>query len=260
MKQKRFKYIYGPVPSWRLGSSLGVDLLCAQEKYCSFDCIYCQLGKTTVHTARRGLYVSTKKVVEEIRRLPKVKIDYITFSGRGEPTLALNLGKTIKEVKKLRKEAVAVLTNGTLLHMKEVRKALALADFVVVKLDADAQKMLELVNLPTRKIKFSNIIKGIKQFRKEYRGRLALQIMFVKENKETARNIASLAQHIQPDEVQINTPKRASPVKPLPRKTIFAIKRYFREMKVVSVYDAKKKKVKPISAKATLIRRGKNIE
>ena len=100
----KFKYIYGPVSSWRLGSSLGVDLLSGREKLCSFDCIYCQLGEIKTHTAQRRLYVPTKKVIAEIKTLPNIHVDYIAFSGRGEPTLAVNLGRTIKAIKKLRKE------------------------------------------------------------------------------------------------------------------------------------------------------------
>ena len=260
MKRKDFKYIYGPVPSWRLGSSLGIDLLSQKEKVCSFDCLYCQLGKTRALTIRRKLYVSTKRVIAEIKALPKVKIDYITFSGRGEPTLAKNLGKTIKAIKIIRKEPIAVLTNASLMNRRDVREELSLADLVAVKLDADSRRLLKLMNQPAKTIEFADILSGIKQFRKEYRGKLALQIMFTRETKGKAKDIAKLARQIQADEIQINTPTRPSKVLPLPRKSILEIKKHFREMNAISLYDAKRKKVQPISTKDTMLRRGKNLE
>ncbi|MBZ9577914.1 radical SAM protein [Patescibacteria group bacterium] len=260
MRKNNFKYIYGPVPSWRLGSSLGIDLLSTKKKVCTFDCIYCQLGKTKGFATKRKLYVPTEKVIEEIKRLPDVRIDYITFSGRGEPTLAVNLGETIRAIKKIRKEPVAVLTNSTLLCRKDVRKELSLADLVAVKLDADSARSLKLINRPAKRITFSSILKAIKQFRKEFRGKLALQVMFVQKNKGIAKEIAKLAKSIQPDEIQICTPTRPSPVKPLSRRAILEIKRHFRGMKVISFDEARRKKVRPISAKGTMLRRGKILE
>ena len=261
MSKCNFKYIYGPVSSWRLGSSLGIDLISDKERVCSFDCAYCQLGRTksrTINrTIKRKLYVPTEKIIREIKALPEAYIDYITFSGRGEPTLAINLGESIKAVRKLRKEPIAVLTNASLMDRKDVREELSFADIVAVKLDAHSERMLKLVNRPAYRIRFSNILKGIMQFRKKYRGVLAVQIMFIKKNKDAAQKIAEICRDIQPDEIQINTPKRKSPVRPLSQKTIFELKKYFRPMKVVSVYDVKGKKVKPLSAKSTLKRRGK---
>ena len=257
MKKKKFKYIYGPVSSWRLGSSLGIDLLSGKEKICTFYCIYCQLGKTKVYTTQRKLYVSTEKVIEEIKMLPDLHIDYITFSGYGESTLAANLGEAIKAIKKLRKEPVAVLTNSTLLYRKDVRKELFLADLVVVKLDVDSARSLKIINRPAKSIGFSDLLRGVRQFRKEFRGKLALQVMFVEKNKGIAGEIARLAKSIQPDEIQICTPTRPSPVKALSRSALLEIKRHFRGMKVISLYEAKRKKVRPISTRDTMLRRGK---
>ena len=112
MRKRDFRYIYGPVSSWRLGISLGIDLLSPKRKICNFDCIYCQLGKTLKPIDKPKIYVKTKDVIEELKKLPRIKIDYITFSGRGEPTLAKNLGQVIKAVKKLNLAPVAVLTNA----------------------------------------------------------------------------------------------------------------------------------------------------
>jgi wyosine [tRNA(Phe)-imidazoG37] synthetase (radical SAM superfamily) len=256
MAKKRFKYIYGPVNSWRLGSSLGVDLISTKKKACTFNCIYCQLGRSKSLLTERKIFVPTAKIAAEIKRLPPVRIDYITLSGRGEPTLAGNLGRTVKAVKRLRGEPVAVLTNSSLLGRKKVRKELALADFVIIKLDAHSEKALKLINCPAKKIRFAAILKGMRQFRKEFQGKLALQIMFVRQNKYAAENLAKLARLIHPDEVQINTPRRASSARALSPKDIAEIKKHFRGMNVISVYDKKRRKSRPISIEDTRFRRG----
>ncbi len=273
MAKENFKYIYGPVSSWRLGTSLGIDLLSQEAKVCNFDCIYCQLGRTRAYRNERKLYIPTHAVIKELEKVPGIKVDYITFSGRGEPTLAENLGQVIKEVKKIRKEPIAILTNSALMVREDLRKELALADFVAAKLDVYSRESFEEINRPAPEIEFGDILKGIKSFRKEYHGRLALQIMFVGENKSKAKDLAYLANYIKPDEIQINTPLRPCNVKPLSREDIFKIKEYFeyflfecksdfsgREIDVISVYDTKKhKEVTPISNKETLIRRGKRL-
>ena len=106
MTKQKFKYIYGPVSSWRLGRSLGVDPLSQKNKICTFDCIYCQVGRAKPSQVQRKIYVPTKDIIQEIKNLPKIKADYITFSGKGEPTLAKNLGILIKQIKKIRKAEV----------------------------------------------------------------------------------------------------------------------------------------------------------
>ena len=178
-----FKYIYGPVPSWRLGSSLGIDLLSQEEKICNFDCLYCQLGQTNKYILERKAYVPIKEVIDELGEFPDTNIDYITFSGRGEPTLAANLGEGIKAVKLIRKEPVAVLTNSSLMELEEVRKELTWADFVVAKLDAYSPESLQEINRPVERIEFGGILEGIKAFKKNFNGKLALQIMLVNNNK-----------------------------------------------------------------------------
>lgn len=257
-----FKYIYGPVPSWRLGSSLGIDLLSQKGKICNFDCIYCQLGKTRKHTVERKTYVPAEEVIREFKNLPRIKVDYVTFSGRGEPTLAKNLGESIKMVKLIRKEPIAVITNSSLLRMDEIRKELALADFVIVKLDAYSQESLVKMNRPSEEIEFSSILKGIKEFRESYLGRLALQIMFIQENKEEINEYTYLFNYIKPDEVQVNTPLRHCNIKPLSGKEVFKIKDHFilagKGINIVSVYDDRAfKNVISVSKADTLIRRGK---
>src|ERR1041385_6644219 len=116
-----FKYIYGPVYSWRLGISLGIDPISRKEKICNYDCVYCQLGPTTQWVLERQVFIPTENVIEEIGRLKDIPLDYLTFSGRGEPTLAANLGQMIRGLKKIRREKIAVITNSSLLHSPDVQ-------------------------------------------------------------------------------------------------------------------------------------------
>ncbi len=244
--------------SWRLGRSLGIDpVFRGRGKTCSFDCIYCQVGKTRILTDKRKTFVPTRKIIEEIKTLPPLKLDYITFSGAGEPTLAKNLGEIIKEIRKIRKAKIAILTNSSIIYKKDVQKDLLLADFVIAKLDAHNHLLFAKINKPVKTIKFDNILKGLKEFKARYKGKFALQIMFVKENKDYAGEIAHLARRLKPDEIQINTPLRPCGVKPLPRKELDKIKKFFKDTKYVSIYEARRKKVKAISEKDTLKRRGK---
>ena len=253
------QYIYGPVSSWRLGVSLGIDLLSRTEKaekICSFDCTYCQIGRAAAIAANREIYIPTQKIVEELKKLPEVSIDYLTFSGRGEPSMARNLGETIETVRTIMAKPVAVLTNATLLDRDDVIQELALADVVVAKLDAWSQESLDLINNPVAGITFEGIYKGIKRFRQKYHGRLAIQMMFMQENKEAARKMADLAFEINPDEVQINTPLRTCEVSPLSQEEIFKIKGCFQGLKTISAYDTEHTGDEPISIEDTARRRG----
>ncbi len=254
---ENYRYIYGPVYSWRLGVSLGIDAISQKDKICNFDCRYCQLGKTTIFSNTRKIYIKETDLINEIKRLPSLNIDYITFSGRGEPTLAKNLGTLIKAIKSIRPEKIAIITNSTLLGQKDVIKDLSNVDLVVAKLDAFDQESLENINQPMNGITFKEIITGLIKFRSRYAHKLALQIMFIKDNIKHADKLAALAEDIKPDVIQINTPLRKSPVKPLSRKELDEIKKYFCSFNIISVYDVHKKEIKPISTKNTLIRRGK---
>ncbi|HDP37258.1 MAG TPA: radical SAM protein [Candidatus Atribacteria bacterium] len=257
MSKRVYKYIYGPVPSWRLGSSLGIDSLSQDKKICTFDCIYCQIGKTNHLTDKRDVFAKVGDIVEEIDSLPPLEIDYMTFSGTGEPTLAKNLGQMIKALKKIRNEKIAVLTNSSLMYRKDVQEDLFAADLIVAKLDASSQNIFELVNQPIKTVKLDSIIQAIKDFKNCYLGRLALQIMFMAENKKHAKEIAQIAREIKPDEVQLNTPLRPCKIRPLSEDELDAIGSYFSGLNIVSVYKAERKKIKPISSKDTLKRRGK---
>jgi len=262
--------IYGPVPSWRLGKSLGIDLLCAQGKICSFDCVYCQLGRTTHPSTRRGEFVSLNQLAEELNAIATSTLslrgasatkqsliaDYVTFSGTGEPTLADNLGQAIDVAKSVLHLPTAVLTNSSLMPREDVRDALAKADVVVAKLDAHRQELFSQVNRPVADIMLADIIEGIKLFRSKFTGKLCLQIMLIERNLDFAGEIARIASSLSPDEVQLNTPLRPCAVKPVTPAQMASIKDKFAKLRnVVTVYEASRPEVVPLNLPETLRRR-----
>lgn len=252
----KFKYIYGPVYSWRMGMSLGIDPISTQKKICNFDCIYCQLGRTSELSNQRKNFVSVEDIIKEIKALPATNIDYYTFSGRGEPTLAKNLGEMIKAVRQATGGKVAVITNAVLMGERQVQEELLLADFVLAKLDACDQDSLNGINVPTEDVQFQEIVDGIVNFNKKFQGKLALQMMFVEENKKCAAALAAIAQRIHPDEVQINTPLRPSGAAPLSEGDLTEIKEHFKGLPVVTVYEAEQKKVRAFDDEQTIRRHG----
>ncbi|HLF18710.1 MAG TPA: radical SAM protein [Candidatus Omnitrophota bacterium] len=262
----KFNYIYGPVQSWRMGKSLGIDPICSDHKICNLNCLYCQLGRTRDYTNERGLFTPTDKILEEIKRFfTEVSsvdqeitrgIDYLTLSGRGEPTLAKNLGEIIRGIKQLRKERVAVITNATLMGLPEVREELALADYVSAKLDASSEFVFLKVNRPIIGTTFGQTIEGIKKFSRQFSGKLVLQIMFVETNQPDASGIAKLVREIPADEIQINTPLRPSATPALDKENIKKIKNCFAGLPVVSVYDGEQKPSSPLDAQDTMRRHG----
>jgi len=176
--------IYGPVSSWRLGKSLGIDLLNTNRKTCSFNCVYCQLGETTQFVVEPKEFVSMEQLAKEIQSVRQIEADCATFSGIGEPTLASNLGDAIDMAKLVLDLPVAVLTNSSFMLREDVRQQLARADVVVAKLDVPNEELFATVNRPAPGLHFDQIVDGITRFRDEYRGKLALQVMFVEANKD----------------------------------------------------------------------------
>ncbi len=262
---RKFKHIYGPVSSWRLGRSLGIDLLSQAKKTCTFDCVYCQLGPHEKTTKKRKIYVPTEKILAEIKHLPAgVKIDYITCSGKGEPTLAANLGEVIKGIRRIRKEKIAVITNSSLMNDRSVIKDLLPADMVIAKIDASSHKSFAKINKPAKHLRFEAVYDAIKKFRKHYKGSLAVQIMFFSANKADYKEIAEAAFGILPDEIEINTPTRRSPAKPLTKSEILKIAAYFKKLgqetgskaKIISLYEVKRRTTEAIDKEATIKRRG----
>ena len=203
------EYIYGPVPSRRLGRSLGVDLV--PFKTCTYDCIYCQLGRTTNKTIQRKQWVSIDIVIDQLKAKLNSKPDYITLSGSGEPTLFSQLEELISRIKDITDIPVAVLTNGSLLWLPEVRRALKSADLVVPSLDAGSNQMFQYVNRPHSDITFSRMLEGLLKFRDEYTGQYWLEVFLLAgvTTPETEINkLKTCISSIHPDKVQVNTVTR----------------------------------------------------
>jgi len=223
------KYLYGPVPSRRLGYSLGVDIV--PIKACTLDCIYCQLGRTANKTIERRDYVPGEAVLAELKEklAEGLTADFITISGSGEPTLNSQLGELIDGIKKITDIPVAILTNGTLLHRQDVRADCARADVVVPSLDAADEQTFQKVNRPHRDISIEKLISGLQTFRNEFAGRIWLEVFFVEDFNTDAEQIAKIKnaiEQIRPDKVQLNTAVRptAEPgVKRLDAKKLRAI-------------------------------------
>ncbi len=201
--------IFGPVPSRRLGFSLGVDAI--SHKICSLDCIYCQVGRTTNKTIARKEYISCDDIlpeVEEILLKQKKRIDYITFSGSGEPTLNSGMKKIITSIRKLAPIPIAVITNGTLLFQPEVRKELMEADLVIPSLDAASEEVFKKVNRPHHSLRIDKIIDGLGAFSQEFKGKIWLEIMIVKginDSPQEIKRMAEVIEKIKLDKIQLNT-------------------------------------------------------
>ena len=205
------KYLFGPVPSRRLGFSLGVDII--PFKVCSLDCVYCQLGRTTEKTTQRTEYVQIAEVIEELKDWIQNggKADYITLSGSGEPTLNSRFGDLIDEIKKITDIPVAVITNSTLLTDKTTRTACLKADLVVPSLDAADQEIFEKINRPASNINIKEIIEALRLFKLQFKGKFWLEIFFIESINTSDQHIAQLKKAIdiiKPDKIQLNTAVR----------------------------------------------------
>ena len=206
------KYVYGPVPSRRLGRSLGVDPI--PLKTCNFQCIYCQLGKTTNFTNERKNYYPIKEIIAEIKeaiKLSKNKFDYITFVGSGEPTLYKDLGSLISKAQKISNKPVCVITNGALLYDQEVRNSLMSCDVVLPSLDAGDEKSFIKINRPHPSINFEAVIQGLIAFREKFKGKLWIEVMIMKginDSKEALLKIKEKINLLDPDRIDINVPIR----------------------------------------------------
>ncbi len=202
-------FVFGPVPSRRLGRSLGVDLV--PLKTCSYDCIYCQLGRTTSKTIERREWVPLNEVLAELKDKLALRPDYITLSGSGEPTLYSRLGELIEGIRSLTDVPVAVLTNGSLLWQEEVRAQIAHAHLVIPSLDAGSETVFQAVNRPHPSISFEQMLQGLIAFRKEFKGEYWLEVFFLAAQNaidSEANRMIECARRIGPDRVQLNTATR----------------------------------------------------
>jgi wyosine [tRNA(Phe)-imidazoG37] synthetase (radical SAM superfamily) len=203
------KHVYGPVPSRRLGQSLGVDLV--PKKVCTYDCIYCQVGKTTRLTLEQEEYVSAADILHDVHAVLSERekdLDYIACSGSGEPCLNSAIGKIIRGIKEMTAVPIAVITNSSLLSRQEVREALLPADCVMPSLDAATPNAFQKINRPHPAMQVAEIIEGLTAFRSAYRGQLWLEILLcqgINDSEEEIEAMRAAIRRIRPDRVQLNT-------------------------------------------------------
>ncbi|MDD4900463.1 MAG: radical SAM protein [Candidatus Omnitrophica bacterium] len=228
------KYIYGPVNSRRLGLSLGLSL--TPCKVCSFDCLYCQLGKTTQVTLEKKDYIPVEEILEELKLwffhnpAQAKELKFITFSGSGEPTLNIDIGKLIQEIKKIAPVAVAVITNASLLSDASVRQAILGADLIVPSLDAVTTPVFLKIDRPAPGIEIETVINGLIELRKEFKKEIWLEIMLVSGVNDDIRQIrkfVEVIEKIKPDKIQLNSPVRTTSepdVLPVDQKKLERIK------------------------------------
>ncbi|SFM86416.1 radical SAM protein [Thermodesulforhabdus norvegica] len=251
------KFIFGPVPSRRLGRSLGIDV--TPRKTCTFDCLYCECGRTTELTVDRSCFADPGLILNELREYftseASAPVDVITFSGSGEPTLYTHLNELIYGIKKLYPGIpVGVLTNGSLLWNDEVRRALILADFVVPSLDAPSPEIWRRINRPHPAISWDQYVKGLVAFRKDYSGSYVLEVFLLKginDSPEILESFKRLIGKIKPDLVDLNTlarPGTASGVQGLDEEELVNAAATLRPFKcrVIGKYR-KKNSAKPLT-------------
>lgn len=232
-----FKYIFGPVPSRRLGRSLGINAI--PSKICSMNCIYCEVGKTKALTISRKPYIKATDIIAELKehygRLAP-GIDVITVTGAGEPTLNSELKKILDGIRTIADKPVAILTNSTMLHVKEVYDALLGFDIVVPSLDGATRESFNKVNLPYESISVNDIINNLKRFSREYRGKLFLEILLCKDANDSDGEIVAMAEaikDIKADKIQIGTISRPPAFVDAERvddERILEVTKYFRSL------------------------------
>lgn len=210
MREPHYRYLFGPVPSRRFGRSLGIDLV--PHKTCSFDCVFCQLGRTKHKTLTRKVYHPTNDVIHEVRHWLRTdgEADYLTLSGSGEPTLHAAFGRVLAALRDAPIPS-ALLTNGSLLKNPQVREAAALADVVKISLSAWDQRSFDWVNRPHPKIAFNPLVDGLRRFRDMYTGRLWLEVFLlsgINAMQRDVEKIARLVRDLAPERIHLNTVAR----------------------------------------------------
>lgn len=253
----KYKHLFGPVPSRRLGLSLGIDPI--PYKTCSFDCVYCECGATTNLTSTRKEYIPVDEIISELDSFlsNNPTLDYITFSGSGEPTLNIGIERIITFLKKkFPQYKIAVLTNSSLFSNPEVRKELLLADVIMPSLDAVSYNISQKINRPVKGIRPVDIIQGLISFRREFPGKIWLEIFIIPGINDTDEEIEkfhAVLKKINPDLIQLNSidrPGTENWVVPADEETLVKIKKKFEYLPVVTISNyQKREKVKSYNFK-----------
>jgi wyosine [tRNA(Phe)-imidazoG37] synthetase (radical SAM superfamily) len=242
---KRYHHLYGPVPSRRLGWSLGIDLV--SHKICTYDCIYCQIGKTTEKTLLRKEYVPAREILEEVRTFLEEEhppIDHLSLGGSGEPTLHSEIRSIIKGIQQITVLPLAVITNGSLLYEREVREDLLRADVVLPSLDAVSPEVFEKINRPAPGFSIERVVEGLIEFRRVYQGQIWLEILFcggVNDTESELLRMREAIRQIRPDQIHLNTvvrPPSEKWVTPLVLEEMEKILAFFGERaSIISEFD-----------------------
>jgi wyosine [tRNA(Phe)-imidazoG37] synthetase (radical SAM superfamily) len=237
---KKYRHLYGPVPSRRLGRSLGIDLV--PPKICTYDCVYCQIGQTAERRLVRKEYIPGQEVLEEVKTFLEKgdsPVDHFSLSGSGEPTLHSGIRWIISEIKKLSSVPVAVITNGSLLYLSEVREDLLQADVILPSLDAASREVFEKINRPHPEISVEKVIEGLVEFRNVYSGKIWLEVLFCKgvnDSPDEIGKIKKVIDRIRPDRIDLNTVVRPPAEKwatPLSRTELEKIRAFLGEKAIV---------------------------
>jgi wyosine [tRNA(Phe)-imidazoG37] synthetase (radical SAM superfamily) len=243
----KHKYLFGPVPSRRLGISLGIDLL--PHKTCSLNCIYCECGKTTNLTIERKEYVPTEAVIEELEQylLDHPQLDYITFAGSGEPMLHSKIGQITDWIKLNYPDyKLCLLTNGTFFTEKSMRDEVKNLDLIFPSLDSATEEGFKKINRPFHTLNCSEMIESLVKLRSEYKGTIILEIMIVpgiNDQKEELDALKAAIGRIKPDQVQLGTldrPGTESWVDAADLETMEDITRYLGNVKLIGNFKPRR--------------------
>jgi wyosine [tRNA(Phe)-imidazoG37] synthetase (radical SAM superfamily) len=245
---QKYHYLFGPVPSRRFRRSLGVDLI--PRKTCTLDCVFCQLGRTNFKTMTRKEYVPVDAVLAELGTWIKEngKADYITLSGSGEPTLHSGFGEVLQFIRSHSSIPAVLLTNGTLLHLQEVREAASHAHIVKVSLSAWDQASFGWVNRPHSELSFDRVLEGQKAFRERFKGQLWLEVFLVAGMNSLPSDVAKIAAHvkeIRPERIHLNTavrPPSEEFATPVPRERLESLSAlFYPKAEVIAEFEAKQR-------------------
>ncbi len=240
-----YKYVFGPVPSRRLGVSLGVDLV--KMKTCNLDCIYCECGPTKKYIKDRGEFVKVEELISELKEvLEDLKPDYITFSGGGEPTLNISLGEIVREIKKISTARLALITNSTLLNKEDILEDVMGVDLIMPSIDAVSEEVFLKINRPDKDMKITDITDGIRKLGSRFSGEIYIEVFIVEginDTQEELKKFASYLKTVRYTKIQLNSLARPGAegwVKPANIERLSEIKDYFENQGLENVEIIKK--------------------